>query len=91
MPLSAPQWVKAYVPAGIAYEWVKGEASSTHTMPVLEDEVDGKTRAMCVGVVRWICVVGVSVVLFGLWQVRERRQKRLSVDWRIKGKEEMRG
>lgn len=86
-PLSAPQWVKAYVPADIGYEWLrKGKDSHTHPMSVMGDEVNKKTEAMCEGVLRWVCLVGVAVALFCAWKVKERR---VSVDRRVKGKEEL--
>lgn len=83
---SAPQWVKAYVPANIGYEWLrKGKASHTHPMPAVA-EVNRKAEAevMCVGVLRWVCLVSVAAALFCAWKVKERK---VLVDRRVKGKE----
>lgn len=86
-PLSAPQWVKAYVPADIGYEWLrKGKDSHTRPMPVTGEEANKKTEAMCEGVLRWVCLVGVAVALFCAWKVKERK---VPVDRRVKGKEEL--
>lgn len=86
-PLSAPQWVKAYVPADIGYEWLrKGKASHTHSVPAVGDEVNENAEVMCVGVLRWVCLVGVAVALFCAWKVKERK---VLVDRRVKGKEEL--
>lgn len=86
-PLSAPQWVKAYVPADIGYEWLrKGKDSHTRPVPVVGNEMNKKTEVMCEGVLRWVCLVGVAVALFCVWKVKERK---VLVDRRVKGKEEL--
>lgn len=84
---SAPQWVKAYVPADIGYEWLrKGKASHTHPAPAAKDEVNREAEGMCLGVLRWVCLVGVAVALFCAWKVKDRKAV---VDRRVKGKEEL--
>lgn len=75
-----PQWVKAYVPADIGYEWLrKGRASRTRVHAEQTDEV-------CVGALRWVCLVAIVAALFCAWKVKERRAL---VDRRVKGKEEL--
>lgn len=75
-----PQWVKAYVPADIGYEWLRrGSASRTRPQGEQTDEV-------CVGVLRWVCLVAVVVALFCAWKVKERRAP---AERRVKGKEEL--
>lgn len=84
---SVPQWVKAYVPADIGYEWLrKGKASHTHPMPAVAEEVNRKAEVMCISVLRWVCLVGVAAALFCAWKVKERK---VPVDRRVKGKEEL--
>lgn len=45
-----------------------------------------QTDGVCVGALRWVCLLAVVAALFCAWRVKERRAL---VDRRVKGKEEL--